>query len=79
MGTSGQSFSMTCDPLSFEAIHETVPSVCAYLNSFIMLIVNNLLTYKSFQKFGCYKVLDLLIFTGLFSGHAAGQRTQALS
>lgn len=79
VGTSRLSFSMTCDLWSFEAIHETVPSVCAYLNSFIILTVNNLLAYKSFQKFGCYKVLDLLIFIELFLGHAAGLSTQALS
>lgn len=61
VGTSGLHFSMACDLWSFEAIQETVSSVSAYLNSFIMLIVNYLVTYKNCQKFGWYKVLDLLI------------------
>lgn len=41
---SGLRFSVTCDLWSFEAIRETVSLVCAYLNSFIMLIVNYLVT-----------------------------------
>lgn len=58
--TSGLCFSMACDLWSLEAIHETVSSVCAYLNSFIMLIVKYLVIYKNCQKFGWY------------TGHAAG-------
>jgi len=50
--TSGLRFSVAYDLWSFEAIHETVSSVCAFLNSFIMLILNYLVTYKNCQKFG---------------------------
>lgn len=51
VGPSGLRVPMTCDLSSFEAIHETVSSVCAYLNSFLMLIVYYLVTYKNCQKF----------------------------
>lgn len=44
VGISGPRISITCDLWSFEAICETVSLVCAYLNSFIMLIVNYLVT-----------------------------------
>lgn len=44
-----------------KTIHETVSSVCAHLNSVIMLIVNYLVTYKNCRKFGWYYVLDLLV------------------
>lgn len=42
LGIPGLHFSMAYDLWSFEAIYETVSSVCAYLNSFIMLAVNYL-------------------------------------
>lgn len=61
VGTPGLCFLMACDLWSFEAIHETVSSVYAHLNSVIILIVNYLVIYKNCQKFGWYYVLDLLI------------------